>query len=653
MPLILMKKLLLPIVALASVATFVLAKNNANNDPVIMTVNGKDVPLSEFEYLYHKNNTQQTTPQTPDEYLEMFINYKLKVADAESHGLDTTKSFIDELEGHRRELARPYMSDTTVQETLIAEIYAHMDRLVDVSHVMLRKGNSPEANDSVKHLLDSLRTVIVTGQAPLEEVALRWSIDPQVRRNAGRMGWMKANVYPYTFENVAYSTPVDSVSAVMETPFGFHIIKVHGFKPNPGTVSASHIMKMARGLSEEEKAVKKAQIDSIYELVKSGDAELFAAIAQKESDDRGSAAQGGKLEWFGVGEMVPEFEKVAFELPDGSVSEPFETAYGYHIVLKHGHKGIPSYAEAREAILRNINRDDRRNMAEKVQIEKFVKKYKGSLTEKGFATVQKTVESFGVPDSAALEAVKALTKVEVAKIGKQKLFASEVAAKMAPTPGLSVRSWMEAFRSVAKRDLDDAAIELAIADLPNEHPAYRNLLREYRDGILLFDISNSNVWEKASKDQAGLEKYFEDHRTEYTWDKPRFKGVIVLAENDSVASEVRAWMEANQVAPEDMPKGVKAAFNRQAKAEKVLVAKGDNPIVDAVAFGGEQPDLSANRYTTYFVVEGKVIEQPEEAQDVRGNVSTDYQQQLEREWVKELREKYPVKVNKEVFSKVK
>lgn len=175
-----MKKYLLPVAAIAVIAIAVSAKQKVAPDATLLTVNGKNIPVSEFEYLYNKNNNQQIERQTPEEYLEMFINYKLKVADAEAHGIDTTKAFKDELEQHRIELAKPYLKDMEVENALINDVYSHMDRLVDVSHVMFRKGVTSAQNDSVKHMLDSIRTLIVSGKESLEDMALKYSIDPRL-----------------------------------------------------------------------------------------------------------------------------------------------------------------------------------------------------------------------------------------------------------------------------------------------------------------------------------------------------------------------------------------------------------------------------------------------------------------------------------------
>lgn len=648
-----MKKYLLPVAAIAVIAIAVSAKQKIASDATLLTVNGKNIPVSEFEYLYNKNNNQQLERQTPEEYLDMFINYKLKVADAEAHGIDTTKAFKDELEQHRVELAKPYLKNQAVEDALVNEIYSHMDRLVDVSHVMLRKGMTEQQNDSVKHMLDSIRTLIVTGKESLEDMALKYSIDPQVKRNKGHMGWMKANTYPYTFENVAYATPVGEISQVMETPFGFHIIKVHGFKADPGKINASHILKLTAGLDSLEQQTKKAQIDSIYEIVKAGSAAKFAEVAKIESEDPGSRQNGGQLSWFGIGEMVPEFENVAFALNDGEVSEPFATQFGYHIIMRHAHRGVPSLVDERESILRNMWRDDRRDMAKKAKLDAYLKSNKASIETKNFKKINAALKGFASMDSTAYDKVVAMTDVAVAKIGKQRIFASEVAKSMTPDSNMTPQAWMKIFEERTKSSLDAKATEMMTAELPEKYDDYKNILNEYRDGILLFEVSNRNVWDKALADTKGLEKYFQAHRDEYKWEKPHYKGTIIFTTGPAVTEEVKEFLNTYNGPASSLPAAIKQKFDRRAKAERVLAAEGDNPIVDNVAFGGERPDISKSRWSDYFSYEGTILTQPQSAQDVKGLVSTDYQQVLEQEWVKQLREKYPVVVNTKVFEKIK
>lgn len=467
------------------------------------------------------------------------------------------------------------------------------------------------------------------------------------------MGWMKANTYPYTFENVAYATPVGEISQVMETPFGFHIIKVHGFKANPGKVNASHILKLTAGLDSIEQKKKKSQIDSIYGIVKSGDAALFAEVAKMESDDPGSRQNGGQLSWFGVGEMAPEFEDVAFSLNDGEVSNPFATQFGYHIIMRHAHRGIPSIDDEKEAILRNMWRDDRKDMAKNAKLASYLKSHKASIDKKGVEKVYKALSADSVMDSIAYARVADMTKITVAKIGKHRIYASEVAASLSPDSNLTTAAWMALFEERVKSVLDAKATEMMTDELPEKYDDYRNILNEYRDGILLFEVSNRNVWDKALSDTEGLERYFQTHKDEYKWEKPHYKGTIIFTTGPAMTAEVKEFLSTYNGPASNLPAVIRQKYDRRAKAERVLAAEGDNPIVDNVAFGGVRPDISKSRWTDYFAYEYTILSQPQSAQDVKGLVSTDYQQVLEQEWVKQLREKYPVVVNTKVFEKIK
>ena len=251
-----MKKGLLSLaLVLASVAV---VQAKGSKDPELMTINGKAVTLGEFEYLYHKNNSQQLAPQTIDEYLDMFVTYKQKVADAESEGIDNTEAFKNEFDGYRRELAEPYLRNKEMEDSIIRAVYSHMQEDVDVSHIMLAsKGPGIDA-EAQKHTLDSIRTAILNG-ADFAALARQYSIDRAARKNGGRMGFIPVGRLPYTFEDAAYNTKAGEISPVVETPFGFHIVKVNARRPARGQVLAQHILKLTQGLSEEDAAKKKSR----------------------------------------------------------------------------------------------------------------------------------------------------------------------------------------------------------------------------------------------------------------------------------------------------------------------------------------------------------------------------------------------------------
>lgn len=632
------------IISALACAAILSASASKNADPVLMTINGKDVRQSEFEYLYHKNNLQQLAPQSIDEYIEMFIVYKLKVADAEAAGLHQTDAFTKEFNGYCVELSRPYLRDSIVEKRLIEEAYARMATSRKVSHIMLPLGSTYDEKEANRMKIDSIRTAIVNGSADFGEMAVRYSSDRSARVNNGSMGYINVNSYPYPFEKTAWETPVGEISPVIEdAPFGFHIIRVEDERPNPGKVEARHILKLTNGLSEEEGTAKKAQIDSIYNLLASGGD--FDAIARAESEDPGSAANGGRLGWFGPGEMVKEFEDAAFGLKDGGISAPFKTAYGYHIVQTLAHRGIGSLAEESERIKAAISRDMRSVMPETERMAQL----KAELGVKIDSTGLMQARSRMTGDSPAeqLRSLQADNSL-IATVGKRVISIGDVINYIPSNVLEGANDAFTVLNSGLENKINETVVEETRKNLAENNSEYRNLTNEYRDGILLFEISNRNVWERSASDTEGLQKFFSANRAKYTWDKPHYKGYVIFATNDSIAGEAQKYLAANQVENDSLVSVMRANYGRNIKIEKVVTGKGENAIVDNVAFNGERPE-APGRWTAWFGYAGRVIDTPEEANDVRGTVASDYQQLLESEWIKALRKKYKVKLNKKAL----
>ena len=632
------------IISALACAAILSASASKNADPVLMTINGKDVRQSEFEYLYHKNNLQQLAPQSIDEYIEMFIVYKLKVADAEAAGLHQTDAFTKEFNGYCAELSRPYLRDSIVEKRLIEEAYARMATSRKVSHIMLPLGSTYDEKEANRMKIDSIRTAIVNGSADFGEMAVRYSSDRSARVNNGSMGYINVNSYPYPFEKTAWETPVGEISPVIEdAPFGFHIIRVEDERPNPGKVEARHILKLTNGLSEEEGTAKKAQIDSIYNLLASGGD--FDAIARAESEDPGSAANGGRLGWFGPGEMVKEFEDAAFGLKDGGISAPFKTAYGYHIVQTLAHRGIGSLAEESERIKAAISRDMRSVMPETERMAQL----KAELGVKIDSTGLMQARSRMTGDSPAeqLRSLQADNSL-IATVGNRTISIGDVINYIPSNVLEGANDAFTVLNSGLENKINETVVEETRKNLAENNSEYRNLTNEYRDGILLFEISNRNVWERSASDTEGLQKFFSANRAKYTWDKPHYKGYVIFATNDSIAGEAQKYLAANQVENDSLVSVMRANYGRNIKIEKVVTGKGENAIVDNVAFNGERPE-APGRWTAWFGYAGRVIDTPEEANDVRGAVASDYQQQLESEWIKALRKKYKVKLNKKAL----
>lgn len=640
-----MKKAFLPLIAAAVVLSAVAAKKTS--DPVVMNVNGKDVRQSEFEYLYNKNNQQQVKPQSIDEYVDMFVVYKLKVADAEAAGLDTTATFLKELNGYTSELARPYLRDTTVQNRLIAEAHARMATQRKVSHIMLPPGKTSLEREANRARLDSIRTAILAG-ASFEELAQKFSADRSVVRNNGCMGYISANAFPYPFEKASYETPVGQISEVIDDlPYGFHIIRVEDERPNPGKVSARHILKLTQGLDEAGTAGKKAQIDSIYTLLKNG--ADFAELAKKESEDVGSGRNGGMLGFFGPGEMVPEFEAAAFSQKAGEISEPFKTSYGYHIVQTLDFQGVPSIEEATPAIKNIMARDERSSMPEEATLNAFKASHKILLDPKAMKAAKQIAASKATPAEAFT--ALAASKKKIAKVGKSSITIADIVATIPSNVREGATDAYAEFERGAQARINELTNEYMRAQLKETNPDFRNIVNEYRDGILLFEISNKNVWDRAANDPEGLQRYFEAHRADYTWDSPRYKGYVIFATSDSIAAEAKAYLAANQIENDSLASNLRNRFGKEIKIEHVVAAKTDNPIIAEIAFDGPKAKPVA-QWKAWFPYRGRVITAPEQATDMRGPVSTDFQAELERQWVEQLRSKYKVKINNKAISKI-
>lgn len=553
-------------------------------DPVLMKVGNDDVRLSEFEYLYNKNNTQQAQPQTIDEYVDMFVNFKLKVAAAEAAGLDTTKAFKDEYLKFRNELSEPYLRDEKVAAAQEAESYDHMLSDLLVSHIMFPAQQSA--------LADSLYAELKAGNARFEDIATKYSMDKASARRGGLMGVVGAGRYPWPFEKVAYETEVGRISPVINSGFGLHIIRVESRTPAKGQVHAAHILRMTRGASDSVVAAEMLVADSLYNVVTAPGAD-FAAVARQFSQDPGSARNGGDLGFFGPGMMVQEFDSVAFALADGEISRPFKTPFGWHIIKRIESKGPGTFEENLEAIRKQIEREpSRARLAGDAYAAAAVERFRGKLG--------------GVTDSAEMTA---------------------------------------------------RALELAREELEAENADYRNLLHEYRDGILLFDISNREVWNKASADTVGLDEFFRANRAKYAWKAPKFKSLIIFAGNDSLlnvamryaADSIPATVPAQKIA-----EVMQQRFGRDVKVERVIAAKGENAITDYLGFGAKKPAKPASqRWQSYAAFRGRVIDQPEEASDVRGTVVADYQATLEKEWLERLHKEIPVKINQKVLKQAK
>ena len=594
------------------VAAAIMSLTATAQSETLMTINGKAVSAEEFLYIYEKNNQAGAVdPKTMDEYLDMFINFKLKVTEAESQGIDTTASFKKELKGYRAQATPKYLQDEAAMDSLIELSWRHMSKDRRAAHIAIQcpmSADSAQTAEALAKINEAYERVTV-GKMKVErkKVKGRWknvekrqpveafdavarelSTDPSVQETGGELGWITPFRYVYPLEEAVYNTPVGGISKVFRTQYGFHIVKVEEERDHL-EVKASHIMKMVPADSLD--AIKKAQIDSIAsELAKAqkdhvqSTKEIFAEVAKRESDDRGSSARGGELGWFGKGMMVKPFEDAAFSMKAGEISAPVRSQYGWHILYKEAERGIQPLDSMRAQIQRQVLRDERAQEADK-------------------AFARKTRAEYHLPVTMSDAEVKA--------------YADE--------------------------------------HLEEKYPELRHLVQEYHDGILLFEVSLREVWDKAAKDTAGLEQFFKANKKKYTWAAPKWKGYLIQAKNKSSLKAAKAIIKSADA------DSIQSYIARRVNCDSVTYVKvqhglweqGKNGAVDKYGFKDKKAAFTPNEELPIVECVGKKLKAPEAWNDEKGKVTTDYQDYLEAEWVKKLREKYEVKVNPEVWDSIK
>ena len=652
-------------VALAAATISLTAQTT--DERVLLTIDGEPSTVSEFMYIYQKNNQEaQIDQKSIDEYLELFINFKLKVKAAEEQGIDTTAAFLKELAGYRSQSTPKYMVDPVSEEAVVQEVYGRMLNDRRVSHIAIRCPMNATQDEEIeaRRKIELAHARVTTGiektvrknkkvMTPVEDfntVAVEMSDDPQAAQNQGRIGWVRPFRFVFPFEDAAYNTKVGEVSGIFRTPFGFHILKVEEEIPHR-EIHASHIMKMTPGNDEEVAAKAKTAIDSIYALAKAG--EDFAALAIANSDDRGSAQRGGDLGWFGRGQMVPEFENAAFALAmEGEIAEPVKSNYGWHIIKFHDARGTADLADIREEVMKNIRRSDYQKLINEGFLNKLKAEYDFAENKEAMAPFYALIAEHAVGDSAFVAAAQGLQDVMFTFAGQERTQADFLG--YIQTNGFSQQQTQkgileEKYAYFVEKELrayEDSQLE-------NKYPELKNLITEYHDGILLFEVSLREVWEKAGSDTAGITAYFNEHKKEYTWDAPRYKGYLIRAKDKA------SMKAAKQIVRNADPDSVISYVNKRINVdsvqyvivEKGLWKQGDRPAVDKYAF--KAGDYQPTEEYPLVTVAGKKLKAPEEYTDERGKVTSAYQDYLEKEWIARLRKEHKVEVNKEVLESLK
>jgi peptidyl-prolyl cis-trans isomerase SurA len=649
----------LTVVSICSILFGATASFAQEKDPVLLTVDGQNVSLSEFEAVYRKNNREATVdPADLKEYLELYINFRLKVREAEALGLDTLKKFIEELKGYQKQLAKPYLTDKNVSEALIKEAYERMKQDVSASHILLKVGPDalPKDTLAVYNRIVELRNAALKGD--FEALARKNSEDPSAAENGGNLGWFSAMRMVYPFETAAFTTPVGQISQPVRTRFGYHILKINGKRDALGELKVAHIMlKTGKEATAEDVAKAKEKALEVKGILAKG-LSTFEELATKYSEDKGSSIKGGELPQFGSGRMVAAFEKASFALKEiGDVSEPIETEYGWHIIKLLQRIPVPTFEATKDDLTAKVSKDSRSQLTRTVVIDRVKK-------EAGFKEFTAPVDELAkFLDARVLEGkwnadtAKALTKT-VMTLGNKSYtqfdLAQFVGKQQTRRKPEDLRVLLNGFYA---QFVEESVLAYEESQLEKKYPEYKALLKEYRDGILLFDLTDQKVWSKAVKDTVGLQAFYEKSKDKFMWEK-RLDAEIYHVQKDSILQplldELKKKFKKGEVDNEAIVKAynVNSKLNLRAEAGKYQME--DEEVLKNVAWEkGVQGPFKVGENQVIVVVKEVLAPTTKTLKEARGLVTAEYQQYLEQEWIKELRYKYKYKADDTLLSKIK
>lgn len=690
----------------AAVAVVAFSATVKSQDPIVMTINDKEIKKSEFEVVYRKNNGKEVNNNNKSvkEYVDLFSLYKSKVFEAESLGLDTLSSFKAELAGYRKQLAAPYLTDKNTNDNLLQEAYERMKLEVRASHILVKlnegalpkdtfeawtrieliknaltgklptaaelqnyerllKGTSEVSKQLAKkdsslyrkkwNEIKNLESTLKANEDKFSVLASALSDDPSAADNKGDLNYFSVLDMVYPFECAAYTTPVGNISSIVRTRFGYHILKVYDKRANRGEITVAHIMiKVPKAATDDEKNKAKQKIDEINAKLKAG--EKFEELARQYSEDKQSSDKGGYLQPFKGGRMPKAFEDASFALKNNNdISEPVKSPYGWHIIKRIDLKEVPAFDAIKNELKTRVSRDSRSQMGRAALIERVKKENSFTENLKNRDAFNKILDSTYLKATWTAESAKRLGNKEIfklaGKIYSQDDFAKFLETQMTYRPNGDIN---EIVKTIYKTWVDESVVAYEDSQLENKYTDFANLYREYRDGILLFDLTDQKVWSKAVKDTIGLRVFYEDHKNNYLWDE-RAEVTTYKCANQKVATEMRKLYKQGK-----SEKQILEALNKgtplNVSVENITYLKGENKNIDANWKVGIAPkDVVDEKAVLVIIVNTILPKSPKTIGECRGNLTADYQNYLDAEWLAYLKKKYVVKVNNEVLNTIK
>ena len=629
-----MKKIVLTVV----LGIFVIMTSAQN----VLTIGDENISLEEFKRVFYKNNhNAEVTKEYLEDYINLFVNFKLKVREAEELGLDTNPSFVSELEGYRKQLAKPYLKNNDFDNQMLTEAYARMLKDVNASHILIAlddKANDNDTSIAYNKALE-IRKSIIEGKVSFSEAAKIHSDDNFSK--GGNLGYFTVFMMVYDFETAAYETPIGEISMPVRTKYGYHLVKVNDKRDAVGKVKVAHIMfKTGKGADKNKINEANEKINKVMDLLKNG--EDFSDVAERFSEDRSTAVKGGSLPSFGVGKYDAQFEAIAFSLKNiGDISDPFLTDYGWHILKLIEKTPIAKFSDLESDLKRMIEKDSRNKLSQRSLYDKLRSTYKVNNKPEVYASFRKGAALniaegkflFSSVDNTLLLTIDGVA-ISIHDFSKYIIENQSV--------GSNIDQMYIDFVNKRLLEYEDSKLE-------EKYPEYKALLKEYREGILLFDLTNQKVWTKAVEDSIGLQSFFSDNQSSYMWPE-RVDATIYHCMNLETAKQVKRNIykkNRGNITNDEILKVINANNPLSLQINSNKFKKGENEYVDSIDWKlGVAKDIVLED-GSYVLININEILSPafKELNEIRGKVISDYQNELDAAWISQLKSKYSVSIN--------
>lgn len=653
-----MKQLFFGILLFLNIIGF--AQNSSKE--VLFTIDNKPYFTDEFVRVYKKNLdlVKDESQKELNNYLELFVGYKLKINKAYKLGLQNGTSYQNELKSYRTQLSKNYTSDSKVTKELVEEAYKRFLKEIKASHILFSVDENATPEDTLKAYKQALevRKRAISGE-DFGKLAAEFSQDPSAKDNKGDLGYFTAFRMVYSFETGAYKTSKGSISYPIRTRFGYHLIKVVDIRDNRGDVIVAHIMIMNPSeKSENTDNVDKGlnTIQDIYKKLQQG--EKFEDLAKQFSEDKSSSNKGGVLNRFGSGQLSSEeFENVAFNLTkDNPISEPFKTQYGWHIVKLIDKFSVKSIDEMRSDLESKVSKDDRSRLITASMNEKLRKKYSIKRDDKFYSIILNTVSNdiydgkWEIPSD-----LKVFNKNLVTINGTKSLTGSSFLnyVKEQQKNKITLKPITKLIDKFYQSYIDQELSQYYDDNLEKEFPEFSAVMDEYRDGLLLFDLMEKEIWNKSKTDTLGLKSFYDKNISNYQW-KNRLDVIILSSTNIDIIKKASKYLKNDKSVDfiKEKLNSKEGAVNIMAKAG--IFEEGNEVLPKNIKFEtGISDIIKEGEY--YFVtkINATLPAGPKLLDECKGKAINDYQQFLEDNWVKDLKNEFKIEINQVVFDSIK